>query len=303
MNQKLLDAFQNLSDKDFCETYFLVIDKERREVPFIFNPVQKELEEAWGKFNVVLKYRKPGVSLQVQNKFLSRILRKKNRNAVVLSYDKDATQRQLERTAWTLNHLPFPVRLERESKQEFKILETNSKLFIGVAGSKAFGRGDDVTDLHISEYAFWENPKLITGILEALTTDAFVVVESTANGPTNDYAMLYRKGKVPGSDWKSHFFPWWIDKTLVHPVGKDFVHTDEEKELKVAYGLQDQQLAWRRWKIANMLEPELFPQEYPANDREAFLVLGDCVFSKSGLAALEKRVSEPNLVGELIHVA
>lgn len=301
---KGLDFLQGLSDKDFIETYFSCIDKDRKEVPFLFNKVQSALEASWGNFNIVLKYRKPGVSLQVQSKFLSRILRKKNRNAVVLSFDKESTQRQLERTNWTMNHLPLQFTPERESKQEFYIKETNSKLFMGVAGSKAFGRGDDITDLHISEYAFFENPNILTGIMEALTNDAFVVIESTANGPLNEYAKLYRKGKEGRSKWKSHFFPWWIDTTLSLVVPEGFVHTEEEIEIKKRFPLiTDGQLQWRRQKLLDMLEPELFPQEFPADDVEAFLVLGDCIFSKPGLKAYDSMVKEPNYVGELLQVA
>lgn len=301
---KGLEFLQGLSDKDFIETYFSCIDKDRKEVPFLFNKVQSALEASWSNFNIVLKYRKPGVSLQVQSKFLSRILRKKNRNAVVLSFDKESTQRQLERTNWTMNHLPLQFTPERESKQEFYIKETNSKLFMGVAGSKAFGRGDDITDLHISEYAFFENPNILTGIMEALTNDAFVVIESTANGPLNEYAKLYRKGKEGRSKWKSHFFPWWIDTTLTLPVPANFVHTEEEIEMKRRFPLMtDGQIQWRRQKLLDMLEPDLFPQEFPADDTEAFLVLGSCIFNAKALKAYDSQVREPNYVGELYQIA
>ena len=295
-----LAILANMSDKDFIETYFKIINKDRQEVPFQLNPIQNDLEANWAALNVVLKYRKPGVSVFVQSKFLSRILRKRNRNAVVLSYDKESTQRMLERTAWTLEHLPWKVTLQRETRNEFKIAETNSKLYIGVAGSKAFGRGDDVTDLHSSEMAFWENPGILVGLLEALTNDPFVVIESTANGPNNEYAKLVRKARSGKSNWKFHFYPWWIDAALEMDVRKDFAHTEDEIMIQAKIPqITNRKLAWRRWKLANMVEPEMFCQEFPATIEEAFLVLGDCVFDKRALFNLDKIVKYPEHIGYL----
>lgn len=298
----LTEKIKHLSDRDFIESFFSVINKQRVEIPFLLNRVQSELEDNWGEWNVVLKARKLGVSVLTGAKFLARILRMKNRNAVILSYDKEATQRALERTDWILNHLPFKVKPERESKNEFKIWDTNSKLLIGVAGTKAFGRGDDVTDLHVTEYAFWEDTTVMTGIMEALVPNAFVCVESTANGPTNAFAKLYRKAKKGGSKWKAHFFPWFSDPELSLPVPLGFVHTADEKQLKAKYGLSDSQLAWRRQKMADMEEPELFPQEYPANEEEAFVTLGDCVFNKKSLLNYEGIVTYPEMTGYLSYV-
>lgn len=299
----LEEVMQNVSSQEFIETFFSIVSKDGCDVPFIFNSIQRELESSWAGWNVILKARKLGVSVLVQSKFLELCLRKKNQNCVILSYDIEASRRILERTDYTMNHLPFKIKLERESKSEFKVLDTNSKIYIGVAGSKAFGRGDDVGNLHVTEYAFYENPKILTGIIESLTRNPFVVVESTANGVLNDFAALYRKGKEGRSQWKSHFFPWYKDPELKIPVPIGFAHTEEEIALKVAYQLTDEQLAWRRQKLLDMLEPELFPVEYPANDQEAFLILGSCIFNRSALAVYDKTVCEPVYTGDLLEVA
>ena len=295
---------QNISDEDMIETMFSIIDKNRAEVPFILNKVQKQLGLEWSDWNVVLKYRKPGVSVYTQAKFLSRCLRKKNRNAVVLSFDKEAGSRMLDRTRWIIDHLPFKVSLDRESKNEFYVGETNSKMYIGTPGSKSFGRGDDITELHISEYAFFEDTSIMTGLMEALTNDAFVVIESTANGPTNEYAKLYRKAREGKSKWKAHFFPWWIDDELEMSPPPDFAHTEEEKDLLIKFPqLTNRKIFWRRNKLLNMAEPELFPQEFPASEQEAFLVLANCVFSRKSLLNYDHLVSDPDRRGDLVYVA
>lgn len=298
------DFCQQISEKDFIETFFSIINKERQEIPLKFNVVQQSIYEKMRKKNVILKYRKPGVSVFVQNLFLARILQRKNRNCVVLSYDKESTARMLERTEWTLKHFPIKITLESDNKNEFKIKETNSKIFIGVAGSKAFGRGDDITDLHISELAWWEDTSVMTGLMEALTTDHQVFIESTANGPTNLYAQLCRKARLsaPGTEWMFHFFPWWIDPTLEIEPPEDFVHTEEEKELKAKFNLNDRKIMWRRVKINDMLEPDLFPQEFPATIDEAFLILGDCVFNSRAMAVYKNNARTTDHVGYLVNV-
>jgi hypothetical protein len=59
--------------------------------------------------------------------------------------------------------------LEFASKREFTFPKTNSMFYIGTAGARKFGRGDTITDLHCSEYAFWENPvDLFSGLTDAV---------------------------------------------------------------------------------------------------------------------------------------
>ena len=297
---KLSSLSETLSEKDIIETYFQVINKDREEVPFLFNPIQCILEKSWEMKNVILKARKLGISILVQAKFLVRCLTQKNRNCVILSFDKDATQRQLERTVWTLDHLPFKIGLERDSRNEFMIKSTNSKLFVGTPGTKAFGRGSDITDLHLTEFAYWEDTSAMTGLMEALTNDAFVAVESTANGSLNDFAKLWRKAVGGQSEWKAHFFPWWMDDELERTIPNNFILTEEEKILMGLYPKMNlRKLAWRRWKIESMFEPELFQQEYPASPDESFISIGDTIFNKKSLLNYSKIVTPANHMGYL----
>src|SRR5690606_31313523 len=50
----------------------------------------------------------------------------------------------------------------------------------------------------------------------------------------------------------------------------DWQMTAEEEEYAEAHGLDDEQMAWRRWKIAELRHDWLFRQEYPATAAEAF---------------------------------
>ena len=68
--------------------------------------------------------------------------------------------------------------------------------------------------------------------------------------------------------------------------------TPEEEELAAAFGLDDEQLAWRRWCIANNCGGDLnkFRQEYPATPDEAFIATGQCVFDKDVLVRRREQV-------------
>ena len=67
------------------------------------------------------------------------------------------------------------------------------------------------------------------------------------------------------------FIPWYADPTYRETAPANFELTPEEEKLVEKYGLDNDQLQWRRKKIAqNGLE--LTQQEYPAEPTEAFSI-------------------------------
>ena len=78
------------------------------------------------------------------------------------------------------------------------------------------------------------------------------------------------------------FIPWFTDPDYREPVPANFERTPDEEELAEKYNLDDEQLMFRRRKIAqNGLD--LFRQEYPAEPDEAFLTTGRPVFNPEQL--------------------
>ena len=127
-----------------------------------------------------------------------------------------------------------------------------------------------------------------------------VVGESRGKGPSNAFARLYKKGRDGGSKWKSHFFPWWIDPELEMEPELGFAVTEDEKDLMARYpAITLRKLAWRRDKMRNMEDPELFPQEYPASENDAFILLSNCVFNHKSLSNYDRIVREPERTGYL----
>jgi len=265
-----------------------VVNKQSKTVPFLFNKVQNFYEKVRTNFDFILKSRKLGMSTRIIAGDLWACSTKKNQHAVLLSHTDEASTKMLEeRVKPMLKSCVIPLgAVERSGHIYFPA--TNSRYYIGTAGSKSFGRGDDITRYHLSEYAHWENPQVITGIEEACVDGAVGRIETTANG-TNFAQMDWKKAVSGQSRYKGVFIPWFLDEEYQIPGAKISTPSEEERALMEAYNLTHAQLAWRREKIRTMTQPELFPQEYPANAEEAFLSSGRMVFDWVSLITHEKR--------------
>lgn len=167
--------------------------------------------------------------------------------------------------------------------------------------------------------------------------DTTVMLESTANGMGGEWyrrwcqaapanlapilehlgldsskgAMELPSGTPTDTDFFAIFLPWHVfpDYSVRDSmVPKDFTPTttdhslfgDEAAEQK-RYGLSDNQLLWRRKTIVNKCGGDIdkFRQEYPANDKEAFLVSGRPVFPLRQLDSLSNRCCEPIIRGNI----
>jgi hypothetical protein len=116
--------------------------------------------------------------------------------------------------------------------------------------------------------------------------------------------QIWQGSKMGINSWKPHFFAWWKHKEYAIPIPKDevFLYTDEEYKLSKLYNLTAPQLKWRRVKMLSMDKPELFPQEYPSNDIEAFMFSGRNRFSPERLKIYYANCKEPKAVGNFKRV-
>ena len=109
-----------------------------------------------------------------------------------------------------------------------------------------------------------------------------VFIESTANGVSGVFYDLWRGATEGINGYCPVFIPWFTDPTYRGEVAPNFERTPEEEELVSRYGLDDEQLSFRRKKIAQS-GIELFKQEFPAEPEEAFLTTGRPVFNPEQL--------------------
>lgn len=269
------------------ESMFRIANKEGEDVDFRLNAEQALLDANLSGRDLVPKARQMGISSYVLARFTAKCMMHRNRRAVVISHESEATERMLSKVQYFIKHIkgPAPV-ISNMSKNEIVFPKMDSMFYIGTAGSRAFGRGDTITDLHCSEYAYWPNPKqLMGGLLQAVPKSGEVIVESTGNGMNDYYRRCIRSAKGL-SRYKLHFFPWHHFAEYQEAVPADVAAAMREapdldlEEDKLLHLLTPEQMMWRRYKLEELnYDMPTFKQEYPITLDECFQASGDSIFS------------------------
>lgn len=280
-------------------------------IPFKLNEAQASLdasitpEHLW---HIIPKARQLGISTYVEARFLVKCLTVKGTHAAIVSHEKQATIRLLRRVKFFITQLEKDgvtvVNREYDSASEITFPDLNSSLYIGTAGQKSFSRGDMLTDFHGSEVAFWPNAAvLMQGVLGALTPNAEVFLESSANGMGGyfydkvtqaDEAQNKGTGTSP---FMLHFFPWNMAQEYRRKALPGTLWSPHELFIRTQYNLDEDQLTWRRWKLSAYNSEEEFTQEFPLSLEEAFIVSGTCYFDKFALRMYQRQMKEPVAVG------
>ena len=278
----------------FAEKYLWIVNRQRQPQTLGLNPVQRLYHGQRTRFDIVLKARKVGISTYKGAEFFHETIFVPNTNSTVIAHDLDTTIDLFERVKLFFERLPDFLRpkVKRNNRRELVFTETpfgetlNSRYVVGTAGNYEFGRGKDIDNLHLSEYAFFPKPERIKmGAMQALREGGKICIESTANG-FNDFRDEWERAKQGESRFKAHFFPWHSDETYRIGLleGEDLELSLEEQALRQAYSLSLEQVKWMRQRKRELRGK--FPQEFPANDAEAFLSSGRPVFDTEILKRL-----------------
>ena len=106
---------------------------------------------------------------------------------------------------------------------------------------------------------------------------------------------MWRDAETGAGDFIAIFVPWYWQEEYRRQVAADFVLDAEERTYADLYGLSLEQMAWRRAKIAELRDPALFMQEYPATAAEAFQNTGhDSYIPPALIAQARKGNHEPS---------
>jgi hypothetical protein len=144
--------------------------------------------------------------------------------------------------------------------------------------------------MHISEYAFWGKNKedVLLGLLQAVPDrrGTIVIIESTANG-FDDFRERWYAAVRGESDYYPLFIGWNELSEYRKPFNEKEPLTAEEVTLKEQYGLDNEQIQFRRDKIRNECGGDInkFKQEYPICPDEAFIATGNTYFDKAAVIA------------------
>ena len=185
----------------------------------------------------------------------------------------------------------------------------SSFLRVQTAGSTDFGRGFRLSNVHLSEFPYYPRPaQLLASVMSAVpkTADTTAVIEGTAKTIGDAFHTMWQASMDPSSasEWLGLFLGWWE-----HPSNRMPIHdverfgnslTLEERTLQGQFNLDFQQLAWRRWTIANDFTGDTvrFRREHPATPEDAFTASSRNRFSVPHLQRAP--LQRTPLVGELV---
>jgi len=271
--------------------------KQGEVAPLDLNPAQQILNKAVteqlqteGKIRIIiLKARQQGLSTYVGGYLYFSVSQRKAQKAMVVTHHADSTRALFDMTRRYHTHCPDILKpsTKYSSRRELSFDVLDSSYVVATAGGDSVGRGETLTHVHASELAFWPKSTqqdIWNGLAQAVpnTKDTAVYIESTANGVSGVFYDLW-KGAVEGTNgYVPVFIPWYTDPEYREPVPDNFEITPDEEELVDKYDLDDEQLMFRRRKIAQN-GYDLFRQEYPSYPEEAFLTTGRPVFNPDQL--------------------
>lgn len=326
----------------YAQTCLKIVTKSGELEPFILNEAQllvhKLLEEQLASKGYVralmLKARKLGLSTYTEGRFYHKITHRKGVNAKIMT-EADESRDTLFRMVKTYHDFMLPeLKPETKACSEKALVFDNEKgtglkcrYDVKTCDSKG-GKGMNSHYNHWSEAAYFSQSALnnISGLMESIPSTekdikgTEVIEETTANGAAGHFyekwiesEKIEAKGGKP--EWLRIFLPWTFDKgytfKLTVEQAREIVATlsDEEKWLlhfinpdntPVTVG----NLAWRRWKIGEIVAPvgftkeDFFKQWYPMTPDEAFIYSGKSIFGTSDLKMAELECYRPEVRGE-----
>ena len=297
----------------YIERNLRIKTKRARIEPLRLNAAQTRLYDALMEQDragrpmraIVLKARQMGFSTLAEAMIFAMAVNGENRNGLIVAHRQDATRNLFSMSKRFYDNLPEERRPmlsasnaqelvfdnpDRDPERRAQDPGLGSRIRCQTAGGGGIGRSDTVQMVHASEFAFWPGDKREKwiGVMQTVPSErgTLVIVESTANG-FDEFHGMWEAAVNGESDFIPMFFPWFELPEYRKPVAPGTEWTAEEKTLMERFGLNGEQLSWRRWCIRNNCagDTDRFRQEYPSYPEEAFLTSGSAVFDPDLVAA------------------
>lgn len=260
--------------------------KDAKLVPFAMNRAQRylhtrleEQREAIGKVRaIVLKGRQQGASTYIGGRFYWRASLNRGLRVFILTHEQTATDSLFDMVERFHKNTPLRPSTGAANAKELYFDKLDGGYEVGTAGSKAIGRSKTLQLLHGSEVAFWPNAAgHFAGVVQAVPDlpGTEIILESTAFGVGGEFHERWQQAEAGIGDYIAVFIPWfWQDEYRREVPEEGFQLNEEEAEYAEMHGLELEQMAWRRAKLAEFKDPLRFKQEYPATAAEAFQTTG-----------------------------
>lgn len=280
----------------------LILNRAQR---YIHGLLEKQLRAKGMVRAMILKGRQQGCSTYIGARFYRKTSWQRGVRTFILAHRDDATDNLFRMTKRFHDNFPEALRpsTSYSSRKELVFNVMQSSYGLGTAKSGGVGRSDTVQLFHGSEVGFWDNAEdIVSGALQAVPNEpgTEVIQESTANGMGNYFHQQWQDAETGRSPYIAVFVPWYWQPEYRMAAEPGFALESEEEEYKRLYGLDSEQMAWRRAKIIELKDPLLFRQEYPATAAEAFQVTGHDSFIRPEIVMRARRQKVTDRVGPVV---
>jgi hypothetical protein len=268
----------------FAEKLLKIRPKEGGLSPLTVNPAQRELhrrlEEQKAKTGmvraIVLKARQMGISTYIAARFFKRTIQNPGLRTIIIAHEKPASNNLFKMVKRFNDHMPDDLRpsVGVSNAQELIFDKIDSGYGVTVATEEGSGRSDTAQSLHASEAAFWvDMAEQMSALMQTVPRIAGteVILESTGKEFGDAFHQLWRAAQAGENEFAPIFLPWSIDPGYRAKALEDFAASPDEARLAEIHGLDNDQLYWRRLKIAELRSEDLFKREYPLTPDEAFI--------------------------------
>lgn len=275
-----------LDFEEFARALVHIRTKDERVARLKLNPMQQAwMRAAQGhRRTITLKARQHGISTMIESRMYWKACTRPGYRGVIIAQDTESTARLRAKIALMYEmhgamKVPRPkARYDSRAEMVFDLGTGKSTIYIGTAGSRAFGRGDTISEVHASELAFWGDPeRIMTGLAEAVPEDGEIHIESTPNG-FNVFHEMCQQARMGQSGYELIFLPWYVNPEYQRTPGIPHEQwTDDERAVAAKAALQGitlncRQVAFRREKQRDLKGK--FLQEYAEDMDTCFLLSG-----------------------------
>lgn len=263
---------------------YWITNKTGKSIRFNMTPEQLAYFEGMHTRNIILKARQLGFTTEVCIIQLDAALFESAKCALIAHTLIDAKRLFREKVKYAYDNLPIEIKAANPASNDSAgelVFKKGGSLYI----STSF-RGGTLRYLHISEFgkicAKYPDKarEIVTGAFEAVSSECFTTIESTAEGRTGyfyDYCQSAEKAHIQAKplsplDWKFFFFPWWknpeYSMTPVSLLPQRLIDYFDELAGKHGIELNDRQKAWYDAKEKTLGDD--IKREYPSLPSEAF---------------------------------
>ncbi|MAB96939.1 MAG: terminase [Pseudomonadaceae bacterium] len=299
-----------LRDKQWrLNNLYFITDKQGKKVRFRMTAEQIEYFEGMHTRNIILKARQLGFTTECCIIQLDAALFESAKCALIAHTLNDAKRLFREKVKYAYDNLPAEIRAANPARNDAAgelVFSKGGSVYV----STSF-RGGTLRYLHVSEFGKicakfpHKAREIVTGAFEAVATDCFVTIESTAEGRAGyffDYSQEAEKQQASGSplgllDWKFFFFAWWKNAEYALEAAGSIPQRlrDYFAELTARHGvkLTQQQMTWYAAKERTLGDD--MKREYPSLPSEAFQQSIEGAYYAKQFAALYAK----NRIGKL----